>query len=76
MGKTNGSVMALGAVLAWAGPEVAAQTPPATVQPHMGGEANLVLPDLSQVTFLGGIDGHTLLYSGLVVSCSACSSAW
>ncbi len=33
-----------------------------------GGEANLVLPDLSQVTFLGGIDGHTLLLSGLVVS--------
>jgi K(+)-stimulated pyrophosphate-energized sodium pump len=36
--------------------------------PHMGGEANLILPDLSQVSFLGGIDGHTLLYSGLVVS--------
>ncbi len=34
----------------------------------MGGEANLILPDLSQVSFLGGIDGHTLLYSGLVVS--------
>ncbi len=33
-----------------------------------GGEANLVLPDLGQVTFLGGIDGHTLLYSGLLVS--------
>jgi len=32
-----------------------------------GGEANLVLPDLSQVRFLGGIDGHTLLMSGLVV---------
>ncbi|MBI3447321.1 MAG: sodium-translocating pyrophosphatase [Acidobacteria bacterium] len=32
-----------------------------------GGEANLVLPDLSQVRFLGGIDGHTLLLSGLVV---------
>ena len=38
------------------------------VVPHMGGEANLVLPDLSQVTFLGGIDGHTLLLSGLGVS--------
>jgi K(+)-stimulated pyrophosphate-energized sodium pump len=33
-----------------------------------GGEANLILPDLSQVLFLDGIDGHTLLYSGLVVS--------
>jgi len=32
-----------------------------------GGEANLVLPDLSQVRFLGGIDGHTLLLTGLVV---------
>ena len=34
----------------------------------IGGEANLVLPDLSQVTFLGGIDGSTLLMGGLVVS--------
>jgi K(+)-stimulated pyrophosphate-energized sodium pump len=33
-----------------------------------GGEANLVLPDLRQATFLGGIDGHTLLLSGIVVS--------
>jgi K(+)-stimulated pyrophosphate-energized sodium pump len=33
-----------------------------------GGEANLVLPDLSQVNFLGGINGHTLLLAGLVVS--------
>src|SRR4051794_33846481 len=31
-----------------------------------GGEANLSLPDLSQVEFLG-IDGHTLLLSGLVI---------
>ncbi len=35
--------------------------------PHVGGEANLVLPDLRQVTFLGGIDGHTLLLGGLAV---------
>ena len=41
----------------------ATQPPPA---PH-GGEANLVLPDLSQVTFMG-IDGHTLLLGGLLVS--------
>jgi K(+)-stimulated pyrophosphate-energized sodium pump len=33
-----------------------------------GGEASLVLPDLSQVSFLGGINGHTLLLGGLVVS--------
>src|SRR5437763_1671872 len=31
-----------------------------------GGEASLIIPDLSQVTFLG-VNGHTLLMSGLVV---------
>src|SRR6266700_1449272 len=31
-----------------------------------GGEANLKLPDLSQVTFLG-IDGHTLLFFGIII---------
>jgi K(+)-stimulated pyrophosphate-energized sodium pump len=41
----------------------AGQPPPA---PH-GGEANLVLPDLSQVAFMG-VDGHTLLIGGLVIS--------
>ncbi len=40
---------------------------PAFAQQHTGGEANLVLPDLSQVTFFGGMDGHTLLLTGLVV---------
>lgn len=33
-----------------------------------GGEANLVLPDLNQAKFFGGIGGHTLLMGGLVVS--------
>jgi K(+)-stimulated pyrophosphate-energized sodium pump len=33
-----------------------------------GGEASLVLPDLSRVNFIGGINGHTLLMIGLVVS--------
>jgi len=32
-----------------------------------GGEANLRLPDLSDVTFFGGIDGHRLLMGGIVV---------
>ena len=42
---------------------------PAEAPAHApGGEANLVLPDLASVSFLGGIDGHTLLLSGLVVS--------
>ena len=32
-----------------------------------GGEASLVLPNLGQVTFLGGINGRALLMGGLVV---------
>jgi K(+)-stimulated pyrophosphate-energized sodium pump len=32
-----------------------------------GGEASLILPDLHQATFLGGIDGHQLLVWGLFV---------
>jgi K(+)-stimulated pyrophosphate-energized sodium pump len=32
-----------------------------------GGEANLELPDLSQVTFLNGINGHNLLLGGIVI---------
>src|SRR5215468_2092629 len=31
-----------------------------------GGEANLKLPDLSTVKFLGGTDGHTLLLFGIL----------
>ena len=31
-----------------------------------GGEANLKLPDLSSVTFLGNIDGHKLLLIGII----------
>jgi K(+)-stimulated pyrophosphate-energized sodium pump len=56
------------ALLIGASTGLSAQVPSSDVQPHMGGEANLVLPDLGQVSFLGGIDGHTLLYSGLLVS--------
>ncbi|MDX2033448.1 MAG: sodium-translocating pyrophosphatase [Blastocatellia bacterium] len=38
-------------------------------QPHQaGGEANLKLPDLSSVTFLGGTNGRSLLLVGLAVS--------
>ena len=40
---------------------------------HGGGEANLRLPDLSQVSFMGGIDGHTLLMWGLVCAWGFCS---
>src|SRR5262249_15465571 len=50
---------------------LAAQEPAAAAsqQPHQpGDEANLILPDLAQVQFMGGIDGRTLLMSGLLVS--------
>jgi K(+)-stimulated pyrophosphate-energized sodium pump len=36
-------------------------------QSAAGGEAHLILPDLGQATFLGGINGRTLLIGGLVV---------
>ena len=35
--------------------------------PHAGGEANLVLPDLSRASFFG-IDGRSLLMVGILVS--------
>ncbi len=42
---------------------------PAFGQAHRGGgEANLVLPDLSQARFFGGVDGRSLLMIGLFVS--------
>jgi K(+)-stimulated pyrophosphate-energized sodium pump len=42
---------------------------PAWAQPesHHGGEADLVVPDLSTVTFFG-TDGHTLLLGGILIS--------
>jgi len=43
-----------------------AQAPGAQPTHQPGGEANLKLPDLSQVSFLG-VDGHTLLLIGLVI---------
>ena len=39
----------------------------AFAQSDAGGEANLVLPDLAQATFLGGTNGRTLLMWGLLV---------
>jgi K(+)-stimulated pyrophosphate-energized sodium pump len=49
-------------------PRVASALQPQTTatQEPRGGEASLILPDLSQVEFQG-IDGHSLLMSGLVV---------
>src|SRR5258707_4837542 len=45
---------------------VLAQAHDAAIPHQPGGEANLKLPDLSQVKFLG-LDGHTLLLFGLVI---------
>jgi K(+)-stimulated pyrophosphate-energized sodium pump len=36
-------------------------------QPHGGGEASLVLPDLNQATFFDGVGGRSLLMVGLLV---------
>ena len=40
---------------------------PTYAQQHHGGEANLELPDLTQVDFLGGISGYNLLLFGIIV---------
>jgi len=56
-----------GLTLAAALASVAVLASPAFGQSHEGGEANLILPDLSGVTFFGGINGHNLLLVGLVV---------
>src|SRR5687767_1014270 len=40
---------------------------PAPVQHRAGGEANIQIPDLSQVRFFGDIPGRTLLMGGLVI---------
>src|SRR5262245_432927 len=65
------AVALLAGVTAFAqGPEAPVR-PPAPVEqgatPHAGGEASLILPNLSKVSFMG-VDGHTLLYAGLVIS--------
>jgi K(+)-stimulated pyrophosphate-energized sodium pump len=46
---------------------LAAFASPAFGQSHSGGEANLILPDLSSVTFFGGMDGHNLLLTGILI---------
>src|SRR5207245_11298847 len=39
----------------------------ARTESEAGGEANLKLPDLSSVHFIGGIDGHKLLLWGILI---------
>ncbi|HEY0430509.1 MAG TPA: sodium/proton-translocating pyrophosphatase, partial [Pyrinomonadaceae bacterium] len=58
--------VALTAGAALAGLAVSAT--PTFAQSHAGGEANLILPNLSDVSFFGGsVNGHNLLLAGLVV---------
>jgi len=61
------SVVMTSASLAASPQEPAAQAAAAVPPVHHGGEANLILPDLSRVLFMG-VDGHTLLFSGIVVA--------
>jgi K(+)-stimulated pyrophosphate-energized sodium pump len=59
-------VLVVGSIVA-PRPALAAQpAPPAQSETREGGEASLVLPDLSQVEFRG-VNGRTLLMGGLVV---------
>ncbi len=66
--KTNARrIRRTGLTVAAALASVAVYASPAFGQSHGGGEATLPLPDLSKVTFFGGIDGHNLLLVGLIV---------
>src|SRR6187455_2316581 len=59
------------AILAvWVGAPLLAQAQEAAAQGatrHTGGEANLILPNLSTEKFMG-VDGHTLLLAGILVA--------
>jgi K(+)-stimulated pyrophosphate-energized sodium pump len=47
---------------------LAVSASPTFAQSHAGGEASLILPNLSDVSFFGGsVNGHNLLLAGLVV---------
>ena len=50
----------------WAQPSQPTRAESGQAIAHAGGEANLIVPDLSVVEF-GGINGRTLLMSGLIV---------
>jgi K(+)-stimulated pyrophosphate-energized sodium pump len=64
--RTLLSVLSILAVVAGNASGALAQAREASGAHQAGGEANLKLPDLSQVKFMG-VDGHTLLMFGLVV---------
>jgi K(+)-stimulated pyrophosphate-energized sodium pump len=61
VGRRGGRTGIFAAALALAMPALAQES-------QAGGEANLKLPDLRTATFLWGIDGHSLLLAGLIVS--------
>jgi len=67
-GPRRAAVQALRALLIMLTVAVLAAPVLAQTEHRGGGEANLVLPDLNQATFLGGIGGRTLLMAGLLVS--------
>jgi K(+)-stimulated pyrophosphate-energized sodium pump len=49
-------------------PEARGKGPsPQAVAHEAGGEANLILPDLSKVSFVGNLNGRTLLMGGLLI---------
>jgi len=60
LGRPLSKVIAASAAVFSAAAALQAQTSEA------GGEANLKLPDLSQVQFVGGVDGHKLLLWGIL----------
>src|SRR5438477_182738 len=66
----SGLCLARSAALAQPAPSTSAApttpTPEAAPPQHEGGEANLILPDLRQISFWG-VNGHTLLLFGLGV---------
>ena len=64
----TGSLVALQPVMAQDTTSQYIPAADAATEQHAGGEANLVLPDLGTVTFLGGTSGRSLLMVGLLVS--------
>ena len=64
LGRFVGRFVGATALTLFSAATLGAQEPGAAAPGPAGGEANLKLPDLSQVSFLG-IDGHTLLLFGI-----------
>ena len=68
LGRLIVPILLLGLMSAVPGAALAAQPDTLSGTAQAGGEANLVVPDLSTVDFLGGVvNGRSLLMGGLVV---------